>query len=87
MLTALSLVALFETESRRGYSGSSCGFWGWRRNVQNCQGSEIERNREVDVDVVPISASYEISDKAFAALCELCFVIMFLLAHIFEFYF
>merc|ERR1712058_39175 len=80
ILTALSLVALLETESRRANSGSSCGSWGWRRNVQDCQGSKIERNMEVDVDVVPKSPSCTISDKTFAALCELCFVIMFLLA-------
>jgi len=68
MLIISSVVVMFETETRRGLSGSES--WDLR---------EDELEKEGDVDAGSIRPSILISDETFAALCELVFFLAFLI--------
>ena len=67
MLIISSVVVMFETETRRGLSGSEF----------DLKGDELEK--EGDVGVVSKRPSILISDQTFAALCELVFFLAFLI--------
>ena len=67
MLIISSVVVMFETETRRGLSGSEFDL------------REDELEKEGDVDAGSIRPPILISDQTFAALCELVFFLAFLI--------